>query len=137
MVKLDSQTAWIGQTIKHRGVSNTTSVEDADVVDTVYAGQSQRELPVAGFDASMQGTMLTVANIVPRMRFGTEDTPVVSVNWAGYRIVATGASGALQTDTMSTGASLDCATIGQVASVAVSQLNRLTGAGPAVTKEIQ
>lgn len=137
MVKLDSQTSWVGRTVKHRGVSHTTSVEDADVVDTVYSGLSQRELPVASFDASMQGTMLTVANIVPRMRFGTEDTPVVSANWAGYRIVATGASGTQQTDTMSTGAALDCATIGQVASVAVSQLNRLTGAGPAVTKEFQ
>ena len=137
MVKLDSQTSWIGQTIKHRGVSNTTSVEDADVVDTVYAGLSQRELPVAGFDAEMQGTVLNISNIVPRMRFGTEDTPVVSANWAGYRIVATGVSGVLQADTVSTGVQLDCATIGQVASVAVSQLNRLTGAGPAVTKEFQ
>ena len=100
-------------------------------------GLSQRELPVAGFDAEMQGTVLNISNIVPRMRFGTEDTPVVSANWAGYRIVATGASGALQADTVSTGVQLDCATIGQVASVAVSQLNRLTGAGPAVTKEIQ
>lgn len=137
MVKLDSQTSWIGQTIKHRGVSNTTSVEDADVVDIVYSGLSQRELPVAGFDAEMQGTVLNISNIVPRMRFGTEDTPVVSANWAGYRIVATGASGALQADTVSTGVQLDCATIGRVASVAVSQLNRLTGAGPAVTKEFQ
>lgn len=137
MVKLDSQTSWIGQTVKHRGVSYTTSVEDADVVDIVYSGLSQRELPVAGFDAEMQGTVLNISNIVPRMRFGTEDTPVVSANWEGYRIVATGASGALQADTVSTGVQLDCATIGQVASVAVSQLNRLTGAGPAVTKEIQ
>lgn len=137
MVKLDSQTSWVGRTVKHRGVSNTTSVEDADVVDIVYSGLSQRELPVAGFDAEMQGTVLNISNIVPRMRFGTEDTPVVSANWTGYRIVATGVSGTLQTDTMSTGLTLDCATIGQVASVAVSQLNRLTGAGPAVTKEFQ
>lgn len=131
--KYSAQSSWIGTTLKHRGVSYGTSPEDADIVTTTFTGASQREWPVAGFSATYDGAWVSVTDIVPRHRFGTDAAPIPSVNWTGYRITASDGTNSVSVDTTNTSLLLDCSGIGTVTSVKVEQLNRITGPGQPAT----
>ena len=100
-----------------------------------YTGESQREWPVAHVFASLNGDTLEIA-WVPRHRFGTDDHPVRSANWDGYRVTATDGVNTLTADTTADGHSFDVTGWATPINVSVSQLNRFTGEGPTVTEEI-
>lgn len=125
--------AWLSTVLKHRGVSYSTSPEAADIVTTTFVGNSQLEWPVDTFYAGYDGRFVIISQIVPRHRFGTEDIPVRSSNWLAYRATFIGSGGTLTTDfTDETGVTVDCGSIGVVTSVTLAQVNRITGAGPAL-----
>lgn len=129
--------ARIDTTLFHRAVSYNTSPELATDVETEFVGKSQREWPVASFSASAVGSSVVVSNIVPRHRFGTEDVPVRSANWIGYRIICTNAGGQTVTvDTTNTTETINVSSIGVVTTVSVQQLNRITGAGDALVVSV-
>ena len=90
---------------------------------------------VASLTAELDGTDLEVS-YVPRHRFGTDDHPVRSVNWDGYRVSATDGANTETVDTLSEFHTFDVTGWATPITVSVSQLNRFTGEGPAVTEEV-
>ena len=128
-------TAWIDADLTHRAISFNTSPESAVPYTDTYTAKSQTEFPVASVTLSHVGNDLTGV-IVPRHRFGTEDTPVRSLNWVGYEIEAA-AAGDVETivQTADTFA-FDVTGWASPISVTVTQINRFTGEGPPVSEEI-
>lgn len=130
-----AQSAWIGAELTHRAVSNGLSPETASVVQTQYAGYSQREWPVAELMLDRAGDDIT-ATVVPRHRFGTSMVPVRSINWIGYRWTATDGTNTITRDGTSASEIFDATGWASPVSVTVSQINRITGSGDAVTEDI-
>src|SRR5690606_7632664 len=132
---IPAQSAWLDETLTHRAVSNGQLPDQAAQYPQEYTGESQREWPVAHVFASLNGDTLEVA-WVPRHRFGTDDHPVRSANWDGYRVTATDGVNTLTADTTADGHSFDVTGCSSPITVTVSQLNRFTGEGPTVTEVI-
>lgn len=132
---IPAQSAWLDETLTHRAVSNGQLPDQAVQYQQDYTGESQREWPVAHVFASLNGDTLEVA-WVPRHRFGTDDHPVRSANWDGYRVTATDGVNTLTADTTADGHSFDVTGWATPINVSVSQLNRFTGEGPTVSEEI-
>lgn len=130
VLKVPAQSAWLGGTLEHRGVSYNTSSEDATIVTTTYAGESQIEWAPVSAQAEYDGTFVYIHDIVPRHRFGTEVAPLASANFIGYRVILTGTGGTLTVD-IPTGNSAHIAAspITTVTDVHVAGLNKITGAG--------
>lgn len=131
-----AQSAWIGDELVHRAISNGLTPESADVVTTDYEGNSQREWPVGLLLLESDASVIS-ATAVPRHRFGTSARPVRSVNWVGYRWVVTDGSNTITRDGTSPTESFNVAGWSAPVSVSVAQVNRLTGPGPYYTKEIE
>lgn len=131
-----AQTSWIGQDITHRAVSHGQNPEQAVPYTEEYTGQSQREWPVAHLFGLISGDDLALS-CVPRHRFGTDDHPVESSNHAGYRWTATDGVNSLAADTSGTSHTFNVSGWTTPITVTVAQLNRFTGAGPAVSEEIE
>ncbi len=130
-----AQSAWIGTDLTHRAVSNGQTPDGADEQTLTYAGNSQREFPVAHLILSRAGDDVT-ATAVPRHRFGTDDAPIRSLNWDGYRWTATDGANTVTRDGTAETETFDCTGWASPVSVTVAQLNRITGAGPTVTEGI-
>lgn len=131
-----AQVAWIGQDIEHRAVSNGQQPDQAIPYTEEYTGQSQREWPVAHLFGNFDGDDLRLT-CVPRHRFGTEDNPVQSINHDGYRWTATDGVNSLSADTAGPSHNFDVTGWSAPITVTVAQLNRITGAGPAVSEVIE
>lgn len=131
-----AQSAWIGDELVHRAISNGLTPEGADVVTTDYEGNSQREWPVGLLLLEIAASVIS-ATAVPRHRFGTSRRPVRSVNWAGYRWVVTDGSNTITRDGTSPTETFNVAGWSAPVSVSVAQVNRFTGPGPYFTKEIE
>lgn len=128
--------AWIGQPLTHRAVSLGDSPELASAQTATYYGRSQIEWPVAYLQLSRDGSDNITASWTPRHRFGTEDAPVASINFQGYRVVLDDGSSTVSFDTLSPGFVYDASALGSVVTVGVSALNRITGAGPSTSGAI-
>lgn len=135
ILRLSAQSAWVGTTLMHRAVSNGLSPESADVVQTQFEGNSQREWPVASLTLALVGDDLT-ATVIPRHRFGSTMNPIRSLNWSGYRWVVTDGVSTINRDGTSDAEVFDVSAFTGTISVTVSQINRLTGPGDAVTEDI-
>lgn len=133
---IPAQSAWLDETLTHRAVSNGQLPDQAAQYTQEYTGESQREWPVAHVFASLNGDTLEAA-WVPRHRFGTDDHPVRSANWDGYRVTATDGVNTLTADTTADGHSFDVTGWSSPITITVSQLNRFTGEGPSVTESIE
>lgn len=130
VVKNSADIAWLGGTVKHRAVSYGTNNEDADVVSTVYDGESQIEWSPASASAEYDGTYVYMHDIVPRDRFGTEVNPISSINFEGYRVVITDATHTVTSDILTgNGAHIASAPITAPTGITVAGLNKLTGVG--------
>lgn len=127
--------AWIGTAISHRAISSGTTSEGVAVQTESFAGRSQLEFPVAHLMGEVAGSTLSVS-CVPRHRFGTDDSPVRSINWTGYRWTATDGANTATKDTTTDGTSFDVTGWSTPITVTVAQINRITGAGPTVTEMI-
>lgn len=134
---VDADVGMIGQNLTHRAVSLGTSPEVAPVSTDTYTGQSQIEWTVAHILSDGVDSGSLPVQIVPRHRFGTEDHPVRSINWQGYRLTATDGSNTAAIDTLSDTHTFSVGGWSGPITVTVSQLNRFTGAGPAVSEELE
>lgn len=133
--KVPAVTGFLETDLTHRAVSYTTSPESAATQTDTYVGRSQMEFPVAHFTAERVGDTIS-GTIVPRHRFGTEDSPVRSINWAGYEITAS-ATG--QTETiisMTEDFSIEVVGFSSPVLLTISQVNRFPIPGPTVSEYI-
>ena len=130
-----AQSAWIGTDLTHRAVSNGQSPEASVEQTLTYEGNSQREFPVAHLLLERDGDDV-VATAVPRHRFGTEDNPIRSINWDGYRWTATDGVNTVTRDGTAATETFDATGWASPVTVTVAQLNRITGAGPTVSEDI-
>lgn len=136
-VKVTAQSAWIGTDLTHRAVSYGESPETADEQTETYVGRSQIEWPVAYLSLARDGSNNVSGTWTPRHRLGTEDTPVASANFRGYRITLDdGVLPAVTFDTTAQSFAYDASALGTPLTVSVSALNRITGAGPSTSGAI-
>lgn len=135
--KVAAVTAWIDQSLTHRAVSFNTSPEIAIPYTDIYTAKSQTEWPVVDFYLNRDGSDVIIGNWNPRHRFGTEDNPVQSINFMGYRVtVDDGVLPAVVFDTPINSIFFDASALGTPVSVTVQSLNRFTGPGPAVSESV-
>lgn len=133
---VDAMVGFLNRDLTHRAISFGTSPEAAPTVTDSYVGRSQQEFPVAHLFLSRDGSAIS-ARAVPRHRFGTEDHPVRSANWQGYRWTATdGANVAAIADSLGDTVTFDAAGWSSPITVTVAQVNRITGAGQIVSEQI-
>jgi hypothetical protein len=125
-----AEASWLGATIKHRAVSYGTSMEDAGVISTVFVGNSQREWSPASATYVFDGVRLSFDEVVPRWRFGSEVTPIPSINFVGYRAIASDGTNSVSYDfPIGNDPGADVSSLGTLTSVQIAETNRLTGAG--------
>ena len=134
---IPAQSAWIGQALTHRPVSLGESAEDATEQTDTYVGRSQLEWPVASLSLARDVSDVITATWAPRHRFGTDDAPVASINFQGYRVtIDDGVLPTVTFDTTTAGFTYDASALGDPLTVSVSALNRITGAGPATSGSV-
>lgn len=133
IVKNAAQTAWLGGVVKHRAISYSTSAEDATVITNTYVGRSQLEWSPASAAADYDGTYVYIHDIVPRHRFGTEVSPIASVNFQGYRVTITDSTHTVTSDLLTGSAHILSAPIVTPTGIMVAALNKITGPGGALT----
>jgi hypothetical protein len=130
------QSSWIDEDVTHRAVSNGQNPDQAIPYTEEYTGQSQREWPVAHLLGGIASDTLTLT-AVPRHRFGTDDNPVRSSNWDGYRYTATDGVNSASLDSVSSTIGFDVTGWSTPITATVSQLNRITGEGPIVSEQFE
>lgn len=136
VIAVDAITAWLGQALTHRFISFGRSADGTVTTTETYTGVSQTEWPVAHvLPARLDANTISV-RAVPRHRFGTEDRPVRSVNWTGYRWAVTDGSNTITRDGLADTETFDTTGWATPITITVAQLNRITGAGPAVSEDI-
>lgn len=129
---IPAQAAWLGQNLTHRGVSLGRTPEGAAELTETFTGQSQREWPVASLRMTRSGDSIT-ATWAPRHRFGSDDQPIASVNFTGFRVVVTDGSRTHTVDVTEPTYTHSVAGWGPDIEVIVYALNRITGPGPGVS----
>lgn len=129
-----AQSAWIGQPLAHRAASLGDSPELATAQTATYLGRSQLEWDVASLVLARAGDSVT-ATWTPRHRFGTDDAPVASANFRGFRVSIAGTS-TLTFDTTAESFTYDVSAMGGPVTVSVAALNRITGPGPSTSGAI-
>lgn len=134
VLPVDASSAWLGKALVHRGVSLGQSPDGVPTQSRVYTGQQQREWPVASLRLSYSGGPVggtLSASWSPRHRFGSDDAPVPSRNFAGYRVYVTDAAGlSRQLDQVGASFTADVAGMTAPIKVAVAARNIVTGSGP-------
>lgn len=130
-----AQTAWINQEVTSRAISFGQSADGAAQYVNTYTAKSQTEFPVAYLFGDRVADTLSLSTI-PRHRFGTETNPIRSINWTGYRWTATDGVNSASQDSTLDNVTFDVTGWSSPITATVSQLNRFTGAGPAVSEEI-
>lgn len=133
--RVSAVTSMIDTTLTHRAVSFGTSPETAVEHTDTYTAKSQTEWPVANLLLDRAADEIA-ATAVPRHRFGTEDNPVRSINWMGYRWTATDGTNTVARDTTTDSTTFDATGLASPVTVTVAQINRYTGAGPIVSEDI-
>lgn len=134
---IPAQSSWIGQALTHRAVSLSESPEGAAEQTDTYVGRSQIEWPVASLSLARDGADVITATWAPRHRFGTDDSPVASINFQGYRVTLDdGVLPAVTFDTTTAGFTYDASALGDPLTVSVSAINRITGAGPTTSGSV-
>lgn len=135
-VHVDAQSAWIGADLTHRAVSNGESPELAVEQTETFTAKSQTEWPVAYLALARSGGAVS-ATWTPRHRFGSDDAPVASINFQGYRVTLDdGVLAPVVFDTPTAAFSTDASALGSPLTVSVSALNRITGPGPSTSGAI-
>jgi hypothetical protein len=128
-------TALLGQELMLQFVSYGTSPEVAPTYTFTWSpAHSQTEWEPTDLVVTRTGGNVE-ASWAPRHRFGTEDSPVPSADFRGYRVVMTAGSTTVTSDTTATSLGAADVFTGPV-TVSVAQLNRVTNAGPAISEVI-
>lgn len=125
----------LGRDLTFRAVSFGETPEGSSFEQTFeFIGRSQIEMPVLELAVEQNSAGVISASWVRRDRFGSDVAPLLSANWQGYRVTFVG-DATVSVDTTSTSITYDASALGSSSvAVSVAQLNRITGAGPAVTE---
>jgi len=126
----------IGMDVYHRAITHGLTAEQAVVDNEVYTARSQIEFPCANLLGAIDSNTLSLTAI-PRHRFGTEDNPIRSINWTGYRWTATDGANSLAVDSPADAVEFDVTGWSTPITATVAQLNRITGAGPTISEEFE
>lgn len=130
--------ALLNATWDHRAVSYGQDSDLAAIRTDTYAARSQVEFPPALVSASVVGSDMTVS-WSHAFRFGSDVTPVDSINRTGYRVSATDGVNSYTID-VSPGTetvSFDVSGWSGTATVTVQGLNRYTGPGMPSTVNVE
>ncbi len=133
---VSAQAAWIGQQLTHRATSFGETPETATDQTMTYAGRSQLEWPVAYLMLERDSNDVISGTWTPRHRFGSDDFPVASINFEGYRVTIDDGSTGVVLDTVDPHFSFDASALAAPVTVSVAALNRITGAGPATVDTV-
>lgn len=126
----------IGRTLKFRAVTRGTTPDSNAVYSIVFnPAISQTEYPPTNFRYELVGTTLTL-QVSPRHRFGTGRNPIRSTNFEGFHWDASDGVNSAHSETTSPETSIDVTGWSGPITVEVRQVNRITGAGPALVKII-
>ncbi len=122
----------LGRDMTFRATSYGSTVDTATVMTITYTGQSQTERRVGYLEARRDGTDALVSwQGVGRVGGGAN--VVHGARFAGYRVTFDdGSSPAVVVDTVNQALTQDTTGMSAPLTISVSQLNDLTGAGPAV-----
>jgi hypothetical protein len=124
--------AWIGRTIWFRPVTFGTNPDSNAVYSIVFQpAVSQTEWSPGALEYTDDGTTIT-ATATPRHRLGNDLTPIASINFIGYRWIATDGTVTQTVDTTGPVQTFTIADFSGPITISVSQLNRITGPGPAL-----
>ncbi|WP_304306237.1 phage tail protein [Pseudacidovorax intermedius] len=126
---ITAQSAWLGQTLTHRAPSQGQAAELAAVQSMVFVGRSQREWPVVDLRGAVAAGVLTL-EWAARHRFGTDDAPVASINFLGFRVTVTDGTTTRVSETAAPSVAVDVGDMAGALTAQVVALNRITGAGP-------
>jgi hypothetical protein len=126
--------SWLGMDLTHRAVSLGESADDTDNETTAaFVGRSQREWPVASLALSEVAGVID-ATWAPRHRFGSDDAPVASANFTGYRVTVGNVAQNTVIDTTTAAlTAFDASAIPEPFVVSVAAMNRITGPGEAAS----
>ncbi len=125
----------IGQEVTYRATSLGNSPETGTVVSQVYRGESQQEWQPAHILSSRESDNVEV-RVVPRHRLGTEDHPVRSVNWQGYRINLSDGTNNQVIETLSDTVTVNVEGWSEPINITATQVNRFTGPGPEIMEQV-
>ena len=131
-----AQAAWIGQQLTHRATSFGETTESSIEQALTYAGRSQLEWPIAYLALERDSNDVISGTWTPRHRFGSDDFPVPSINFIGYRVTIDDGSTEVVLDTVDPHFSFDASALASPVTVSVAALNRITGAGPATVDTV-
>lgn len=123
----------LGRELTFRAISFGETPEGSSFEQSfTFIGRSQIEMPVLDLEVSEDSSGVVTASWTRRDRFGSDIAPILSTNWQGYRVTFTGDTSDSLT-TVATTVTYDSSGLGSSSvAVSVAQLNRITGAGPAV-----
>ncbi len=123
----------ISATLNHRAYSVGNDPSTAVTQARAWTARSQREWPPVITSAVRTGDSLAVA-WVPRHRFGSEENPIASSHFDGWRIEATSGPTTVGIDALTPTATLNVAGLANPITVTVRGRNRLAGLGDAATR---
>ncbi len=130
---LATPASYLGLGVTHRATSTSLSSDDTTNDTTItFSGRSQIEWPVAYLTLARSGSTVT-GTWTPCHRFGSDDYPVASTNFQGYRVTITDG---VTSETFDTTTASFSRTWAAAVTVNVSALNRITGAGPSTSGSI-
>lgn len=131
-----AQSAWIGQSLTHRATSFGETTEGSAEQTATYAGRSQIEWPIAYLQLERDSSDVITGAWTPRHRFGSDDNPVASINFEGYRVTIDDGATEVVLDTTAPEFSYDASALASPVTVSVAARNRITGAGPATSDTV-
>lgn len=136
VLRVPAQSTWLNTVLQHRAISNGRTAESATPQANLYVGNSQREWPVDTVTPERLDANTISVTVVPRHRLGSPMNPIRSANWEAYRYEVTDGVDTITRDSISDTETFDVTGWATPITVTVSQINRITGAGPSVSEEI-
>jgi hypothetical protein len=134
-VLLPLPSSLLGQSLTLRFVSFGTSPEVAPTYSFTWnPAHSQTEWEPADLAVTRTGGNIE-ASWTARHRFGTEDSPIPSSDFRGFRVVMTDGTTTTTSDTTATSLGAADGFTGPV-TVSVAELNRVTGPGPTTSEVV-
>jgi hypothetical protein len=130
---LSSGSERIGTTLTHRAYSVGETPTTATPQARTWTARSQREWPPI-IETAVRTVDTLAVTWTPRHRFGSEEAPVASSHFDGWRIEATSGSTTVGVDSLTPSASLNVAGLTNPITVTVRGRNRLAGLGDAATR---
>lgn len=131
-----AQASWIGQSLTHRATSFGETTEGVAEQTATYEGRSQIEWPIAYLMLERDSNDVVSGAWTPRHRFGSDDFPVPSINFEGFRVTIDDGGAAVVIETVAAEFAFDASAMASPVTVSVAALNRITGAGPATSDTV-